>query len=393
MMNDSRWISIVLIGSVLLAGTVARAAGAEQSIDMNRAKGLLQKQRNGSHLTAEEQAYLDQARAERRGHQTQGQPKGAARGGAARATLRASTGLTPLCDMAATDVYREENGGLYGNGRNTPPDALQRAAAKQLAKIAPLDGQGTRADDGKIVLLSIGMSNTTQEFSAFKRVIDDDARKSAHVVLVDGAQGGQSASEWTVNHAERTWARLDQRLTMAGVTHKQVQALWLKQAELHPQPDAMENARVLQRHLVEILNRAKTRFPNLQVAYLSSRTYGGYSGRHPEPESFATAFAVRWVIREQMAGGPELTWDPSSSVAKAPLVLWGPYLWADGVNPRQPDGLIWERDDFVDDGTHPSAQGKAKVAKMLTEFFTTDPNARGWFLRQPRPPSGEGPGR
>jgi|LFRM01.1.fsa_nt_gb hypothetical protein len=75
------------------------------------------------------------------------------------------------------------------------------------------------------------------------------------------------------------------------MTPHQVQALWLKQAELRPKPDAMDNVRLLQDHLVDILNRAKTRFPNVQISYLSSRTYGGYSGRHPEPESFATAFA------------------------------------------------------------------------------------------------------
>ena len=384
-MTRGKTTAVLLVTILVLVGSMASGQGADESIDMNRAKGLLRKQRSGGHLTEEEQAYLARARAERdkrRSGQTGRKPAGGARARGAPAAGRTSTGIKPLCDMAATESYKNQDGGLYGKGRNMPPEALGAATAKQLAKIRPLDGQGMSADNGKIVLLSIGMSNTTQEFSAFKRAIDADPRKSPCVVLVDGAQGGQSASEWTVNHAERTWSRLDQRLTLAGVTHKQVQALWVKQAELRPRPDAMENARVLQEHLVEILNRAKTRFPNLQIAYLSSRTYGGYSGRHPEPESFATAFSVRWIIQDQTAGKPELNWDPDLGAVQAPLVLWGPYLWADGVSPRKQDDLVWERSDFVDDGTHPSEQGKAKVVKMLTEFFTADPNAKGWFLEK-----------
>jgi hypothetical protein len=377
--------TIMLVLMTVLVCAFAWAADTEQALDMNRAKGLFQRQKKGERLSEEEQAYLDKARAARGQRQpgsTMKGPQKAGRPGKAPVEGRTSTGIKPLCEMTANESYKTENGGLYGNGTNKPTSRLQVAATKQLAKIRPLNKQGVSADNGQIVLLSIGMSNTTQEFSAFKQAIDADPRKSERVVLVDGAQGGQSASEWTVNHPERTWAQLDQRLSLAGVSSNQVQALWLKQAEIKPLPDAMENARLLQKHLVEILNRAKSRFPNLQIAYLSSRTYGGYSGRHPEPESFATAFSVRWVIQDQMEGKTDLRWDSDAGVAKAPLVLWGPYLWADGITPRQHDGLVWERSDVVEDGTHPSSQGKAKVVKMLTEFFTTDPNAKGWFLKK-----------
>jgi hypothetical protein len=30
---------------------------------------------------------------------------------------------------------------------------------------------------------------------------------------------------------------------------------------------------------------------------------------------------------------------------------------------------------------HPSDTGQAKVAKLLLRFFTTDPTARGWFVK------------
>lgn len=127
--------------------------------------------------------------------------------------------------------------------------------------------------------------------------------------------------------------------------------------------------------------RASRGYPNLRVAYLSSRTYGGYSRRHPEPESFETAFAVRWVIQDQIAGKPELNVDSTVGAVNAPLVLWGPYLWANGTTPRKADMLVWKRADFVSDGVHPSESGRRKVADMLLEFFKGDSSASSWFTK------------
>lgn len=71
-------------------------------------------------------------------------------------------GLVPLTEMTAKDKYKGEDGGLYGGGRNEPPEAHHAAAKKETAKIAPLDAAGKPAKDGKIVLVSISMSNATQ---------------------------------------------------------------------------------------------------------------------------------------------------------------------------------------------------------------------------------------
>ena len=96
-----------------------------------------------------------------------------------------------------------------------------------------------------------------------------------------------------------------------------------------------------------------------------------------------SAFAVRWLIRDQIDGKPVLNPDPGKGEVKAPLLLWGPYLWADGTTPRKIDGLGWERDDLVDrDGTHPSESGRKKVAGLLLKFFTEDPVAKTWFVKK-----------
>src|SRR5687768_7451062 len=121
---------------------------------------------------------------------------------------RTSTGLVPLTEMTAGDHYKGEDGGLYGGGRNEPPAAHQAAARKEASRIAPLDQEGKRAKDGTIAVVSISMSNATQEFSYFKKVADADADKSPRVTIVDCAQGGQAMAEW-VDPRGRPWAEAD----------------------------------------------------------------------------------------------------------------------------------------------------------------------------------------
>ena len=49
---------------------------------------------------------------------------------------------------------------------------------------------GQRARD------QLGMSNTTQEFSAFKKLADADPLRSPKVAIVDVAQGGKASEQW-----------------------------------------------------------------------------------------------------------------------------------------------------------------------------------------------------
>jgi hypothetical protein len=90
---------------------------------------------------------------------------------------------------------------------------------------------------------------------------------------------------------------------------------------------------------------------------------------------------VRWLIQKQIAGDKALNCDPARGEVVAPVLLWGPYLWADGVKPRKSDGLIWSREDLAKDGLHPSKpSGERKVGGLLLKFFKTDPTAKSWFL-------------
>jgi len=135
--------------------------------------------------------------------------------------------------------------------------------------------------------------------------------------------------------------------------------------------------------VLEILHVAKERYPNLRIVYLSSRIYAGYAtiGLNPELYAYESTFSVRWLIQEQIRGDGELNYDPAKGAARCPLLLWGPYLWADGIRPRKSAGCTWEREDLAADGTHPSQErGTTKAAKMLLVFFQTSPFARTWYL-------------
>jgi hypothetical protein len=294
---------------------------------------------------------------------------------------KASVGLKPLPEMTASDRYKGEDGGLYGRGRNAPPDGHLKAARTETARITPLDEEGNRAAKGTIALVSISMSNATQEFSVFKQLADADPKKSPRVTIVDCAQNGQAMAQW-VNPASRAWMEADRRLAAAGVSPKQVQVVWVKLANIQPIGELVDHGKELQRDTLKVLQNAKARFPNLRVAYLGSRIYGGWTTTplNPEPYAYEGAFVVRWLILDQIAGDAGLNYQPAKGPVKAPLLLWGPYLWADGTRPRKSDRLIYERGDLLDDGTHPSASGRRKVADMLLKFFETDPLARRWYM-------------
>jgi hypothetical protein len=169
------------------------------------------------------------------------------------------------------------------------------------------------------------------------------------------------------------------------MTRKQVQAAWVLQANPGPNRPFPAEAKELQQNLVDTLHVMQDRFPNLKVAYLSSRTYGGYatSPLNPEPFAYEGGFAVKWLIADQIAGKPELNYDATKGPVRAPWCAWGPYLWADGMKANK-DGLSYLRSDYTEqDGTHPSPTGRQKVAERLLHFLKADPAAQPWFTPQP----------
>jgi hypothetical protein len=72
-----------------------------------------------------------------------------------------SVGLTPLDDLGA-GPYKGFEGGLYPGGSNARPAAHDAAGLALANAIVPLDTLGNPSPTGRIVFISIGMSNTSR---------------------------------------------------------------------------------------------------------------------------------------------------------------------------------------------------------------------------------------
>lgn len=281
-----------------------------------------------------------------------------------------TTGMAPLTELGKGS-YKGQQGGLYPEGANTPPAGHRKAGIAVARTIKPLDSEGRESSDGRIVFISIGMSNTTMESQAFAKRLQAEPGIHRKLLFVDCAQSGQVAFV-TARPESNYWKVAEDRLNKAGVSARQVQVAWLKEANATPMGGFPDEARKLEGDLAGTVRVMRDRYPNLKIVYFSSRIYGGYAltPLNPEPYAFEGGFAAKWLIARQIAGDPDL---------KTPWLAWGPYLWADGTKPRA-DGLSWVRADFLPDGTHPSPSACEKVAKMLIAFLKEEPTAQPWFL-------------
>lgn len=289
-------------------------------------------------------------------------------------------GLIPLTELGS-DTYRGAQGGLYPEGSNERPSDHEAAGIKIAQTIRPLTNDGSvDMENGKIGFLAIGMSNTSMEFETFASQIDNIPQLNPALVMVDGAQNSK-ASQFVANPEDEYWTVLGERLDAANLTDTQVQIVWLKEARARTHLPFPLDAQLLKADLREIIELLSQRFPNLKIVYLSSRTYGGYAtiDLNPEPYAYQSAFAVKWLIEDQLEGDVRLNYDPDKGTVYAPWLSWGPYLWADGLAAEH-EALIWEQSDFSYDGTHPSPSGQAKVAGLLYHFLRTDKTAVAWFL-------------
>ncbi|MBZ5600215.1 MAG: hypothetical protein LAN83_18065 [Acidobacteriia bacterium] len=286
------------------------------------------------------------------------------------------------------------------------------------------------------------------------------------MVVFNGALGGATLDKWDPtpqgyyathnecpdvggtlsNPQECNYIRVHTDLVYNGFSDHQVQAVFIKSSTSYPQcdlkrqhcttippfdPDAYQAERYLG-NIVRYLKCCKLdldgnssgvpRYPNLQMVFVTSRTYGGYAVNPPEdssdptagclmPEPFAfeEGIAVQRLIVAQInqAGGVNNNPDEYAGPLTydvAPWVDWGPYLWADGTTPSSGSGLNWcdsttNRDplcqaqgnpgdfrygdlaegytQFWGDHTHPTAWAAQKVANQLVKFIKGGLNGLG----------------
>jgi len=349
------------------------------------------------------------------------------------------------------------------------PLAHENVGIAQRDLITPLDTNGQEIlPDRKVVLMSIGMSNASQEWCHLKHGGANNSECNdwsfigqtmgqgldPNLVIVNGAAGGQSMEKWDclpIDCAGDTfpdyavdgnYERVDSVLTASGLSAEQVQVVWVKGLVAHsycrdsmagdstallPNGPAcgnavypnMVDAIAAETVLGDVMRELKRHYPNLRMAFVSSRIYGGWNNTRydpvdndprishsPEPYAFETGFAVKRLIDaqvRQLAGGPVdqeagnlcINGVPPcvTSLESAPWVAWGPYLWDDEIT--------WDFDHasalIAWDGTHPSPKykdrppspinsycdidcGEKRVGAILLDFFKTSQFTAPWFL-------------
>ncbi|MGA8865906.1 MAG: choice-of-anchor D domain-containing protein [Candidatus Sulfotelmatobacter sp.] len=289
--------------------------------------------------------------------------------------------LIPITDLG-TGTYMGEEGGLYPNGSNTRPASHDASGVTIAQAIQPLDANGNPDPNGKYVMISIGMSETQQEFVQFVGDASTDPAKNPHLVILNGAQNAIVASDWADPNFG-TWTSITNYiLPQAGVTANQVVAAWVKSLDT-PHGTFPSDETPTQTDLESIAQNLHTFFPNLKLAYFATSIYGAYgngsgSSADSEPNSYEGGFAVKWAIQDQINGNANLNFDPNLGPVLAPWMSWGSYEWSDGLLARS-DGLVWTCADYLD-GIHPDTAGREKVSNVMLTFLKTDDTTRPWFL-------------
>jgi hypothetical protein len=229
--------------------------------------------------------------------------------------------------------------------------------------------------------LTIGQSTTRLFYRPFAASTSARPDRNPRLRLVGAAQDGVVLGQWAFR--EEPWTEAREWVAASGLTPAQVQVLWIEVAEIRTWRfgDLPSRMSRISDEIGQVMRRASRVFPNLEIAFLTSRPYGGYSNPRldPEPYAYDSGFAVRTAIHRQIMGEPGFsTLRGRGSPGRLPVMLWGPYYWADGPKPST-NGLSWLPQDFFD-GLHPSWYGAEKGARVMSDFFANDPFARHWFL-------------
>ncbi|MGB1012862.1 MAG: hypothetical protein ACPG4T_01920 [Nannocystaceae bacterium] len=292
---------------------------------------------------------------------------------------RNTIGCAPLTSELDGEYLGEERG-LYPGRQNVAPASHLEHGLSLTKKIVPRDAEGNPDPEGKVGFMALGLSNTSSEFQVFQHLVSACGTVNASLVLTNAAQPRKSAEVMAVADSNY-WRVVERRVKQDKLTPLQVQVVWIKTSLKEPKGPFPSEPKRLAQCLRDTLHIVLSRFPNVQIAYLSSRSYGGYSEipLSPEPHAYESAFAIKWLIGSQLTGDPELNPFAEKGPVRCPWLSWGPYLWADGVSPRD-DGLTYVREDMIWDGVHPSPSGRNKIAALLFGFFALDRTAARWFL-------------
>jgi lysophospholipase L1-like esterase len=237
------------------------------------------------------------------------------------------------------------------------------------------------AVDGVIGVVCIGMSNSAQECNRWIQQVTAawQGEVNPAVRIVNCAVGAHAIERWVDPAFDAVlWdACIANKLAARGVRPEQVRVLYHKAAnqfgaaggQLPPLPAPNANYHLFITNHQAFAARVRTRFPAVQAVYTTGRSYGGFApagSPRGEPQAYEESHALNsWLRQNPSVDG---VW-----------YGWGPYIWAppctSGV--QNGAGLCYDRDDYRDDGVHPTAAGELKIARLIHDRFRREP----WYRR------------
>ena len=314
----------------------------------------------------------------------------------------------PLVDFTPGQLYLGQFQGMLYNGSNSPSADQLAAGTAAGALVQPLDADGNPDPNGKIVFISMGVSEASDEWcegqaSCTSNSFVGQAKANASVnhsnlVILNGATSGANTTTWSCAYGTcplglegvaNQYDRVrDNVLTPAGVTEKQVQAVWVETVTPGPTwfpslPSTSSPAYAYEYDLGYMLRTIRQRWPNVQQVFIGTRIYAGYATtfENPEPYAYEYGYGVKWLINAQILQRDSGTIDPLGGdlLTNVPWVDWAAYLWGnDSMNIPGSLALNWPPSLFEPDGTHPDPSGTTQVGATLLNFFLNSP-VTPWF--------------
>ena len=215
-------------------------------------------------------------------------------------------------------------------------------------------------------MIAIGQSTTKQWFPYFQRLAA--GRLPGPFVLVNAGQDSIVAQNWA--SSPQPWSVADRMVAASRLSRYQVQVAIIDSARIRSWNDGNLPGQVnaYSANLARIVSIAKAHYPNLSLVYFLPFHDSEFVSPHrmlQEPFSYQLGFGIQHLVTTQGSGSP--------------VLLWGPYVWADMANPT-----------YFYDGIHFSMAGRAEMASLMWSFLQTDPVAAQWlwngFLPTPSPP-------
>lgn len=281
------------------------------------------------------------------------------------------------------------SGGIFPNGSNTPSATQSQRILEATNAIKPLDENGNSSATGKIGFLAVGASNPVHEWNTFVDMAINDPYTNPNIVYINGCIGGVSIEDMNSGQSAvgDYFAKLANTVYAEGITPEQVQAIWFKSDCLSHEMWNMTEEEYIQYfadNFTQTLQKLYAAFPNLQIVYTSGRNNPYVDENsdvylsHGGPRAYFNQLGYREVMDRQITGNADLI--AYGADKKAPVLTWSTPLYSYPLGTPNGSGHVWNASDVINDGLHPTESGQIKVATLLHNFFSTDTQAKKWYL-------------